>query len=160
VVVSGSGHTIDNTVAVMLNSDAWITTSGSSDSLSIAGDIENGTAANGIVKDGLGTLILSGSDTYSGGTSVLAGTLIAASGTALPEGTSLMVGAGASPFDAPAVSPSVGGGQSVAVSPDTAVAAVPEPGSLALLAASAVAGILVARRVKRCDCANFGFLIT
>ena len=79
VVVSGSGHAIDAKVAVMLDSDAWITTSGSGDSLSIAGDISNGTAAHGIVKDGLGTLILSGSDTYTGGTSVVAGTLILAS---------------------------------------------------------------------------------
>jgi autotransporter-associated beta strand protein len=144
VVVSGSGHTIDNTVAVMLNSDVWITTSGSSDSLSIAGDIENGTAANGIVKDGLGTLILSGSDSYTGGTSVLAGTLIAASGDALPEGTGLWVGAGASLLDAP-TEILTGGGQSVTMLPDTTVASVPEPGSLVLLAAGAFVGILAAR---------------
>ena len=50
VVVSGSGQAIDNKVAVRLDSDAWITTSGSSDSLSIAGDISDGTAAHGIVE--------------------------------------------------------------------------------------------------------------
>ena len=37
VVVSGSGHAIDSKVAIALDSDAWITTSGSGDSLSIAG---------------------------------------------------------------------------------------------------------------------------
>ena len=42
VVVSGSGQAIDGKVAVVLDSDAWITTSGSSDSLSIAGDISDG----------------------------------------------------------------------------------------------------------------------
>ncbi len=58
VIVSGSGQAIDGHVAVTLDSDAWITTGGSSDSLSIAASIGNGTAAHGIVKDGLGTLIL------------------------------------------------------------------------------------------------------
>ena len=94
VVVSGSGHMIDNKVAVTLQSDAWITTSGSSDSLNIAGGISNGIAAHGIVKDGLGTLTLSGSNNYSGGTTVDAGTLIVASNNALPAGSGLTVGTG------------------------------------------------------------------
>ena len=42
-----------------------------------------------------GTLILSGSDTYGGGTNVNAGTLIVTNNTALPSETSLTVGAAA-----------------------------------------------------------------
>ena len=59
--------------------------------LSIAGDISGGAATYGIVKDGLGTLILAGSDTYTGETSVNAGTLIVASVNALPDGSNLAV---------------------------------------------------------------------
>ncbi len=128
IVVSGSGHAIDDNVAVTLDSDAWITTSGSSDSLSIAGDISNGTAACGIVKDGLGTLVLSGSDTYTGGTTVDAGTLILDSSEALPSGASLIVGAGGTVIFAP----------SVLAASQAEVAAVPEPGTLVLLAAGAL----------------------
>ena len=140
VVVSGSSHAIDDTVAVTLDSDAWITTSGSSDSLSIAGDISNGTAAHGIVKDGLGTLILSGSDTYTGGTSVIAGTLIAASGAAVPDGTSLTVGAGGTLHlrSLAASRPADGFGCDLA----GRVAAVPEPGTLVLSAAGGLIAVL------------------
>ena len=94
VTVSSSGNLIDGKVSVILNSNASITTAASSDSLTIAGNIGNGAAAHGIVKNGLGTLILSGDDTYTGGTSVDAGTLILAAGGALPAGASLTVGAG------------------------------------------------------------------
>jgi autotransporter-associated beta strand protein len=132
VVVSGSGQAIGGKVAVVLDSDAWITTSGSSDSLSIAGDVGNGAAAHGIVKDGLGTLVLSGSDSFTGGTSVNAGTLIVASDMALPDGTSLTVGAGAgSIFDASAAGAPAPESQAVAAS---STSAVPEPAALALLA--------------------------
>ena len=130
IIVSGSGNAIDATVAITLNSDAWIMTSGSSDSLSIAGDIGNGTAAHGMTKDGPGILVLSGSNSYTGGTNVDAGTLIAVSGTALPDGTSLTVGAGGTfIFD-----PSAAGSP---VSNSAAAVAVPDPGTLALLIAGA-----------------------
>ena len=153
VVVSGSGHAIDDTVAVMLDSDAWITTSGSGDSLSIAGDIINGTAAHGIVKDGLGTLILSGSDTYTGGTSVVAGTLILASGAALPDGTSLTVAAGGTlVFDPSAALASAAGGQSLAASPGPSSTVVPEPGTPVLLVTGALLATCAAWRRKALTC--------
>jgi len=44
--------------------------------------------------NGPGTLVLSGANSYSGGTTVLAGTLIVAGSEVLPEGSSLTVGAG------------------------------------------------------------------
>ena len=67
LAVSGSGELIGAAVAVRLNSDAYITTSGSADSLTIAGDVGNGSAAHGIEKDGPGTLILAGDNTYWAG---------------------------------------------------------------------------------------------
>ena len=51
--------------------------------------------AGGLIKDGPGTLILSGTNTYMGGTEVVAGTLVLADADALASGTSLSVGAGA-----------------------------------------------------------------
>ena len=49
-----------------------------------------------LAKEGSGTLILSGSNDYRGGTVVDAGTLILASSAALLDGSGLTVGAGAS----------------------------------------------------------------
>jgi autotransporter-associated beta strand protein len=88
------------------------------------------SGSGGLEKAGPGTLILSGSDSYTGGTYVNSGTLIVAAGSGLPDGTSLAVGAGATLiFDLP-----------VAGSPVTdaaAGAAVPEPATLWLLMAGA-----------------------
>ena len=76
------------------------------------------------MKDGASALILSGSDSYTGGTTVNAGMLIATSATALPAGTSLTVNAGGTfIFD-----PSVAG----ATADESTVSSVPEPGTLAL----------------------------
>jgi len=73
-----------------------------------------------------GRLVLSGSNTHSGGTTINAGTLVATSTYALPGGTNLTVGAGgAFVFDPSWVS------ASSPASPGTA--AVPEPSALVLL---------------------------
>ncbi len=72
-----------------------------------------------------GTLILSGSDNYAGGTFVEAGTLIVTNPSAILAGTDLTVGNASSfPNNAPAI-------RSSAVSP------VPEPGTLALVVVGA-----------------------
>jgi autotransporter-associated beta strand protein len=92
-----------------------------------------------LIKDGSGELILSGSNSYSGGTYVDAGTFYL-SGSNVPAGSSLTVGAGAaSIFNA-----------SAAVSPATssfAVLPVPEPSTLALLSV-AVCGAAVYQGVR------------
>ena len=64
--------------------------------LTIAGLISNGSAASGITKSGLGTLLLSGANTFSGGTTLLNGTVLMDSSstgsiTSGPLGTSTVL---------------------------------------------------------------------
>jgi autotransporter-associated beta strand protein len=88
-------------------------------------------------------LILSGTDSYSGGTVVTAGNLIVDSDTALPEGSSLTVGAGAaSIFDPPLGSP-------LEIQAEARISSVPEPGGLALLSAAAVVAAAAWRKRKK-----------
>ena len=96
-----------------------------------------------LVLNGPGTLVLSGSNTYTGGTTVDAGTLAITTAGALRDGTSLTVAAGGTFVFDPAFisgSPVTGGAVSAGV------AAVPEPSTLALLAAGLAAGFAVWRR--------------
>jgi fibronectin-binding autotransporter adhesin len=90
-----------------------------------SGDISG--ESGGLVKIGAGRLVLSGPNTYTGGTTVAAGTLEIAAADALPAGGRLTIGA-------------EGG---------AAVSAVPEPGTMSLLiiaGIAAVAGLIVRRR--------------
>ena len=92
--------------------------------------------SGGLVLNGPGTLLLSGSNSYTGGTAVLDGKLIAAESYSLADGSSLTVG------DASLFAP---------VFPDLAAnslagSSVPEPGTLALLAAAAALMALYRRR--------------
>ena len=94
-----------------------------------------------LIKSGAGVLILSGTDSYTGGTNVHAGTLYVTNSNALPDGSSLTVGAGAaSMFHAPLGSPSQ-------VQTDAPINSVPEPDGLALLGV-AVCGAAVYRYVR------------
>jgi autotransporter-associated beta strand protein len=94
------------------------------------GDLGNST----LTKTSAGTLVLSGSNDYQGGTIVTGGTLIVQNVNAIADGTSLTVGNPAAFAPAPVV-------PSQAVSAAQSIAPVPEPGTLTLLAAvSAFAG--------------------
>jgi autotransporter-associated beta strand protein len=68
-------------------------------STAVSGEIEDGGTFGGsgasLVKVGIGTLTLSGNNTYTGATTITAGTLAAASNTALPSQTALAVNLGA-----------------------------------------------------------------
>ena len=86
-----------------------------------AGTIENTGGRLGLLKTGSGELILSGSDGFSGGTTVNAGKLCLTSSNALAAGTSLTVGSSGTLLLDPALS----------AAPSAMVAAVPEPGTLA-----------------------------
>ena len=119
-------------LAVLLNGNAL--TVGSSNNLSstFSGVIADGPGGPGsLIKAGSGSLVLAGSDTYTGGTTVVAGTFVIADGVALEGGTSLTVGAGSVfVFD-----PSAAAVPVVAASPAATPATVPEPSAWALLAA-------------------------
>jgi autotransporter-associated beta strand protein len=92
-----------------------------------------------------GTLILSGSDTYTGGTNVNAGTLIATINTALPNGAGLTVGAGGTLIFDPSKAAS-----SVAVLPGAV--AVPEPSTIALLGVGTLGLIAYGWQRRRTKC--------
>jgi autotransporter-associated beta strand protein len=94
----------------------------------VSGQI-SGSGSAALIKTGSGTLILSGSDSYSGGTTVADGTLILSSAAAIPTGTSLTVGAGGMFASDPA---QAGAALAVAAGPAGA-SAVPETSTLALL---------------------------
>jgi autotransporter-associated beta strand protein len=113
-------------------------TVGSGDASSdFEGTIANSGGPLTLVKTGLGQLVLSGGDnTYTGGTMVEAGTLYVTDTDALPGGTSLTVGAGGTFIFDPAATAGPASGGSPEALPGAAVAAGPEPGPLALLAAA------------------------
>ena len=115
--------------------------------LAISGNItdDGGQRSLTLNGDGTGQLVLSGNNSYRGGTNVQAGTLIAESPTALPNGSSLSVGAGASQlFGAAEIGSPIVGNESV--SGGRGAAAVPEPGTLALLLAGLLAAAAAWRR--------------
>jgi autotransporter-associated beta strand protein len=106
---------------------------------SFGGCIRNGSAtALSLVKVGGGELILSGTDTYTGGTTVNAGKLFVTNPSALADGSNMSVGANASQFFA-------GSLQTAPVAGD--VQAAPEPSTLALLGV-AVCSAVVSQRVR------------
>ena len=107
------------------------------------GEIQKGVNGQDIAltKTGSGTLLLSGSNNYSGGKDVNSGTLIAAASGAIPDGSNLTVRAGTFlVLDSTATSAGPVSGSSAEPSAGNVVA-VPEPGTLALLIAGVVGGI-------------------
>ena len=170
--LSGAGTntlTLDNSGYPLAGGGAMIAVAGGSqaidaplvlaDNLSVSGSgtLVFGTASS-IVQTGShsltmsgtgGTLILSGSDSYTAGTYVDAGTLIAASGAALADGTSLTIGAGGLfLFDPSAATVSLEGSPMVGPS-DAAVAGVPEPEALALWVAALCCAAVYCRAGRR-----------
>jgi fibronectin-binding autotransporter adhesin len=109
--------------------------------LIVSGNISETNGSQSLTLSDAGTLELSGINTYSGGTNVLAGTLVLDTSTALADGSSLTVGQGASSLFAPAAAGPAGTMYSWSAAASAEVVAVPEPGTLALLA---VAALLVA----------------
>ena len=122
-VINGT-HLVD--ASILLESNLLVSDSGK---LTISGNISDGGLIKTLTLDGGGELILSGSNSYTGGTNVNAGTLIVTSKTALPDGTSLTVGAGGTLiFDGSAV-----GSTNLA-----SAAAVPEPSTFVLFGAGVI----------------------
>ena len=127
----GNSVVTDNGSLIVSRSDSVNLTSLISGPLGGSGDL---------VLVGGGTLTLTGTNTYSGGTIVNTGTMIVTNPGAIADGTSLTVGdASQFPVPAPIVPAPLAG---------AAVASVPEPGSLLLLAAGGSLLIMV-RRLRR-----------
>ena len=109
------------------------------------------SGSGALIKAGAGTLVLSDSDNaFSGGTFVAAGTLLLTNGGAIPRGTSLTVEAGGTLIFSLAVDAQFADSPMPA-SPG-AVAVVPEPGTLAFLAAGALVAAVGAWRRRRHAC--------
>ena len=112
LIVSGSG-------VLVFDASSTITDSGAGMSLTLN--------ASG------GTLVLSGSDSYTGGTDVMAGSLVVTNPNAISDGTSLTVG------DASLFAPAISGAAPLsAYLRDSTAVPVPEPGTLALVVVGAV----------------------
>ena len=112
-----------------------------------------GSNIGAVTKDGSGTLTLSGTNTYTGATTANNGLLVINNSSALPTGSALAIGSGGSVVLGDAVlggSAIVeGSGPPVAVPrPPADVHAVPEPGTLVLLAAAAACGFALRRKVE------------
>jgi autotransporter-associated beta strand protein len=136
----------DGTVDNSANTSATLNVGNNNATSTFFGTIQNSNSAAGgllaLTKVGNGTLTLSGTNTYQGGTTVENGALVLSDNEAIADGSNLIVGNPAA-FAAPVV-PAANAGSAVA----PAIAAVPEPGTLALLAA--VLGIAAMyRRLRR-----------
>ncbi len=131
---NGGGGTVTNSVA------SSVLTLAPTGSTTFSGSIVDGSGTVALALNGPGTQVLSGTNTYSGGTTVNNGTLIVTNIEALADGSSLTVGS-ASPFQA-AIVP--------APPASAPVASVPEPGTLALVAAAGLAvAVLGRKRLRR-----------
>ena len=138
VTVLGGTHWVE--APIVLGSNLTVSSSGM---LTLNGGVSDGGLAKSLTLDGGGTLLLAGTDSYTGGTIVDAGTLFVVNSNAIPDSTSLTVAAGGTLiFDPGHVA------VPYTVSPG-AVAAVPEPGTLVLFLAGALLAAVAAWRRRR-----------
>jgi autotransporter-associated beta strand protein len=116
IVVSNGNHTIATPLTLQSNLSVTVL---AGDSLTIGGGLSG--SGESLAMNGPGKLVLQGSNSFSGGTTVLSGTLVVASPNALRDGSSLIVGASAGSFlaviaAATAISPTTNAVASVAAS--------------------------------------------
>jgi len=127
ITVLGGTHSISASL-VLTGSLAVSAASGAS--LDLSGSLSEALPGGStLTLRGDGQLILSGSGSYTGGTTVEGGTLYMRTSTAIADGSALTIGAGGTfVFD-----PLVSGSPFAHSSPAAAVAPVPEPGTIVLL---------------------------
>jgi fibronectin-binding autotransporter adhesin len=129
--ITGGLDTVDIAGGSMLT----LNPTAGTDSLTVTGQVIGGGT---LAVSGRGTVYLSGTNSFTGGTLVESGTLVIEDSEALADGTSLTIG------DASAFAPVVPSAPAAA-----SLAPVPEPGTVALLAAAAIAGLGLWRRSWR-----------
>ncbi|MEI8376441.1 MAG: autotransporter-associated beta strand repeat-containing protein [Planctomycetota bacterium] len=154
VTVTGGTQTIgtiSSTTDLTLASSTNMDVQGSASRLKIVGNIGE-IGVRSLTKLGTGTLILSGTNSYSGGTVVTAGTVYQIKRESLPNNGSLTIGAGATFIYDPNC---LNAGSivfltsSMTISSPLAVSPVPEPSTLALLVAGVVAGLGAWRKRRK-----------
>ena len=134
---------------IVIDSGATATLDTQAGKMTVEGAISG--AGGALMKVGSGLLVLSGSNSYTGGTIVEGGMLEATAADALPAGTSLIVGADATSIFGIAVSGASSADSAVLAGPAGAGApaeSVPEPGTLVLFIA-AVCGAGTCRRGRK-----------
>ncbi len=133
VGLSGSGGTVETSSGT----STLVVTSSSTTPPAFAGSIVNGNGLVSLLVNGSGTLVLSGTNGFTGGTTVANGTLVLESPTAMADGSNITVDSA---------------GSFAPIVPDATIplplAPVPEPTSLALLLAAAFGAALVALRTR------------
>ncbi len=159
ITVQGGTHVISAPIWLAGNLSVAPT---ANSTLTLSGDISESTVGSALSLDDAGTLILSGSNGYTGGTFVKAGTLVVENPNGIPNGSRLTVGAGAASLFAGTMSGTMdswswsAAGGSVVFGAEVVVAsgnsaapsAVPEPGALVLLLA-ALGSVAACRRFSR-----------
>jgi autotransporter-associated beta strand protein len=128
MIVTGGSHSVE---ANLILNGSLVVSPTTGTTLEIDGNISEYPAASGklLTLADAGTLILGGTNSYTGGTFVQAGTLVVTTPYGIPAGSNVTVG-NAGAFPAAVVPP--GGILSATAAP------VPEPGGLVLLAVTAM----------------------
>ena len=160
IVVNSGSHMIDATVNVTLTGSLTIAPSTGS-TLEIDGNMSESISGSGsLLVNDAGTLILGGSNGFTGGTVVTDGTLVLTNNNSLYRGTSLTIGDPAAFAGGPSgagadtgVDPQGGYpgsrlDQPLAASPS--ITPVPEPGTLVLLMAGAMLMLSIVFRKSKC----------
>jgi autotransporter-associated beta strand protein len=156
---SGTAHIVVNTgthgiaAPVMIVGGNLEVSASNGGYLTISGNIPDDSLTGGSPRsltldgDGLGALVLSGTNSYQGGTIVSSGTLVVMNNAALADGSSLTVG-DASAFGSviPADSHAIVLGSGINEAASLSISPVPEPGTLVLVMASVVVGLVACRR--------------
>jgi autotransporter-associated beta strand protein len=130
-----------NSIAVPITIESNLSVSAATASvLTIAGAISDSGSHSSLTFNGPGKLILSGTNSYSGGTFVESGKVVVTNRAALLDGSNLTIGNSAA-FAPVVPAGSSDGTQNAAAAPSP----VPEPSTLAILAVAAI-GVLGYRR--------------
>ena len=148
ITVAGGTQSIAS--AMQIAGGNLVVAASSSGLLALSGGVaDDGGRSLTLTGDGSGQLLLGGVNSYSGGTYVEQGTLIANDNGAIPEQSGLIVGAGGTFLFDPTVTGSALEAASLQPA-STVVAPVPEPGTLALLAAAGIAAAAAWRKRRNC----------